>query len=95
MEEADDVENESAVLNGFAKIGEVVGHVLELLAVVGDGEIILHECSELGVENEGASLAVTQELGLDGEPSGASSGAAVTTSHDDVDEVAGEGPVEP
>ena len=95
VEAADDVEDESAVLNGFAEIGEVVGHTLELLAVIGDGEITLHESSELGVEDEGASLTVAQELGLDGEPSGASGGAAVAPSHDDVDEVAGEGPVEP
>ena len=79
VEAADDVEDEGAVLNGFAEVGKVVGHALELLAVIGDGEITLHKSSELGVEDEGASLAVTQELGLD----------------DDVDEVAGEGPVEP
>ena len=90
VEAADDVEDESAVLNGFAEIGEVVGHALELLAVIGDGEITLHKSSELGVEDEGASLTVAQELGLDGEPSGASGGAAVAPSHDDVDEVAGE-----
>jgi hypothetical protein len=94
VEAADDVEDEGAVLNSFAKVGEVVGHALELLAVIGDGEITLHKSSELGIENEGARLAVTQELGLDGEPSGASGGAAVAPSHDDVDEVAGEGPVE-
>jgi len=95
VEAADDVEDEGAVLNGFAEVGEVVGHALELFAVIGDGEITLHKSSELGVEDEGASLAVTQALGLDSEPSGASGGAAGAPSQDDVDEVAGEGPVEP
>jgi len=63
VEAADDVEDEGAVLNGFAKVGEVVGHALELLAVIGDREITLHKSSELGVEDEGASLAITPRIG--------------------------------
>ena len=63
VEAADDVEDEGAVLNGFAEVGEVVGHALELLAVIGDGEITLHKSSELGVKDEGASLAVTPRTG--------------------------------
>jgi len=58
IEAADDVEDEGAVLNGFAEVGEVVGHALELFVVIGDGEITLHKSSELGIEDEGASLAV-------------------------------------
>jgi hypothetical protein len=95
VEAADDVEDESVMLNGFTEVGEVVGYVLELLAVIGDGEVTLHESSELGVEDEGASLTVVQELGLDGEPSGVSGGAAGAPSNEDVNEVAGEGLVEP
>jgi len=43
VEAADDVEDEGAVLNSFAKVSEVIGHALELLAVIGDGEITLHK----------------------------------------------------
>ena len=53
------------------------------------------EHPEASVEVKGACLPVPKELGLDGEPGGASGGALGAPSHDDVDEVAGEGPVEP
>jgi hypothetical protein len=41
VEAADDVEDESAVRDWLAKVTERVGHPLELVAVVGDGEIPL------------------------------------------------------
>jgi hypothetical protein len=43
---------------------------------------------------KGAHLPVPKELGLNGQPGGASSGALGTPGHDDVDEVAGEGAME-
>lgn len=52
VEVTQDVEHQSAVLNGFAKIGKSVGHVLHLAAIVVDGERTLGESAKLCVENQ-------------------------------------------
>jgi len=58
----------------LAKIAERVGHTLHLPEVICHGEITLEEVAEFGVEEEGASLPVADELFLDAEPNVASSG---------------------
>jgi hypothetical protein len=43
-----------------------LGHALHLATIITDGEIALHENTELGVEAKCASFAITEELLLDG-----------------------------
>ena len=73
----ENVEDESAIRDVFAKITELLGLLLELGAVVVDAEIALTEVAEGGVEVEGAVLLVPKELVLDSEPSGTRSAATV------------------
>ena len=75
VEAAKHVEDEHAVRNGGPKISELISHLLEAPAVVGDGEIALGEVMELDVE-ESASLTVPQEVRLHSNPEVASRGAA-------------------
>jgi hypothetical protein len=51
-------------LNGFAKVGEGVGHGLHLAAVVVDGECALGESTKLCAEEHGAGFSVVEELFL-------------------------------
>lgn len=60
--------------------------------LVGDGQVALDKGAELGVEEEGAGLAVAEELVLDGKPDRAGGGAG---RHHRVGEVVGEGVVDP
>ena len=53
---------------GGPKIGELISHLLEAPAVVSDGEVALAEDVELDVEEDGASLAVPQEVRLHSDP---------------------------
>jgi hypothetical protein len=68
VEAADHVEDEGAVGDDFAESAEVVGHLLETAAVLGDGEVALDEVAEPRLKLDGAHLPVPEELGLDGEP---------------------------
>lgn len=83
----------SAVLDGLAKVSEGVSHGLHLAAVVIDGEGTLGKGAKLSVEEHGARLAVVQELLLELKP-GNPSRDNVTVA-DDVEEVGGDGVVEP
>jgi hypothetical protein len=65
-EAADDVEYQRTVADRFSKVSEGVGHVLEAAAVLRDGQVPLTEVAELGVEVEGASLLIPEELILEG-----------------------------
>ena len=85
-------ENEGAVGDCLAEITESIRHTLETPAVVRDGQVTLDKVPELGVEVEDPCLPVAEKLRLNGEPSGAGGGTAL---HDDVDEVVGNGAVEP
>jgi hypothetical protein len=59
------------ILHVFAEVAEVVGHPFHPEAVVIDAQIPLYEEPKLGVEVEGASHTVAEELLLEGnlEPS--------------------------
>jgi hypothetical protein len=76
IQTANEVEDEGAVGDDFTQVAQRVRHALQLLAVVGDVQIALNEVAELGVEEEGACLAVVEELGLHRAPGGTSSGVA-------------------
>jgi hypothetical protein len=62
VEAANDVEHQRAVTNRFAKIGKLVSHGLESVAIVGDGQAALDEGAELGIEKKSTTLLVPYEL---------------------------------
>jgi hypothetical protein len=90
IEAAEQVQNKGPVWDGFAEIGESIGHPLHLTAVVVNGEGALEESAKLGIEERGTGFAVVEELLLDAEPCGASrnvvtsrrSGEMVSKIHD-------------
>lgn len=65
---AEEVEDEGRLRNGVADVAESVGEHLDVLGLVGDGELALHERVELLVEVDSPSLAVAAKLALDGSP---------------------------
>ena len=87
VEAADHVEDERAVSDDLAKGHEIIGHLFQLAAVVGDGEVALDEVAKPCLEVDGASLTVAKKLRLDGEP-GMPSGGAL--GGDDLAKVVGE-----
>jgi len=74
-EAADDVEDEGALGDDFAEGPKVVCHLIEMAAVLGDGEVALDKSSKLCLKLDGACFPVPENLGLDGEPSLPSGGA--------------------
>lgn len=58
----------------MTEVSEIVGHLLELLTVVGDRKIALSEDVKLGVEVESTCLLVAKEVLHDGDPCIASVG---------------------
>ena len=93
IEAAQDVQHQSTVQDGLAKIGKRIRHALHLATVFVDGEGVLAESAELGVEEHGAGLAVVEELLFDAEPRRPSSDAITLV--DDVEEVRGDGVEDP
>jgi hypothetical protein len=74
----------------LADVGERVSEVLELGAVVADGEVALRGVAEDSLKLDSAMLLVVVEEVLDGIPDGAS---GETGMHDDIEEVGGDGAV--
>jgi hypothetical protein len=95
VEAADDVEHQRAITNRFAEISKLVSHGLEAVAIVGDRQIALDEGAELGVEEKSAGLLVPEELLFESKPHKASSGRAVVTVHDNLEELGIDRAVEP
>ena len=87
VETADDVEDEGAIGDDFTEGTKFGGHLLEVPAVLGDGEVALDKVAKLCLKLDGAGLPDAEELGLDGEP-GLPSGR--TLGGDDFGEVVGE-----
>jgi len=88
VEAAVHVEDEGAVGDDFPEGAEVVGHLLEVATVLGDGEVALDEVAEPRLKLDGAYLPVPKELGLNSEL-GVSGSASL--GGDDLGEVVGEG----
>ena len=78
IEATDEVENESAVGDDLAEGCEIINHLLQFAAVVGDGEVPLHEVAELRLQLNGASLPIAEKLRLDHEPGVSGCGALST-----------------
>jgi hypothetical protein len=87
VEAAKDIEDQRAVTNRFAKVRKLVGHGLESVAVIEDGQAALDEGAELGVEEKSTTLLVPNELLLEAKPHKASSGRAVVPVHDNLEEL--------
>jgi len=92
VEATKEVEDERTIRDRLAEVTEGVRHALHLAAVLGDGKVALDEDSESGVEVESTSLAVAEELVLNGKP-GLASGA--TALADDVLQLDGDGAEDP
>lgn len=75
IESADHVEDEDAVSDDLTEGAEIVGHLLEVAAVLSDGEIALDEVAELYLDLDGTHLLVAEELGLDNKPGVLDNGA--------------------
>jgi hypothetical protein len=87
VEATNHVEDEGAVGDDLSQGSEIVGHLLQTAAVLGDGEIALHEVAKLHLELDRPCLLIAQELGFDGEPGVPGRGAL---GGDDLGEVVGE-----
>ena len=68
VEAADDVEDKGAIGDHLAEGREVIGHLVQLAAVLGGGEVALDEVAKPRLQLNGASLAVSEKLQLDGKP---------------------------
>jgi hypothetical protein len=86
------VEDQCAVSDVLVEVSEVVGHLLEALAILGDGGITLRKHTKFGIEVEGAGLLVAEEVILDGELGLTGGGTVVDHG---VGEVSGDRAVEP
>ena len=62
VEAADDVEDEGAVGDDLAEGREIIGHLLQLAAVLGDGEVALDEVTKPRLQLNGASLPIAEKL---------------------------------
>jgi hypothetical protein len=82
VEAVQDVQQKSAVTNGFVEVIKGINHVLHLAAIVVDGESALGKGVKLGIEEHGSKLTIVQELLFDPEPGRPSSD--VVTLVDDV-----------
>jgi hypothetical protein len=88
VESTKHIEDEGAVSDNLSQGGEIVGHLLQTTAVLGDGEITLYEVAKLRLELDRPCLPIAQELGFDVESGVPGSGAL---GGDDFGEVVGEG----
>ena len=93
IEAAQDVHHQGAVQDRLAKISKAVGHALHFAAEFVDGERVLAELAELGVEQHSPRFAVVEELLLEAEPRG--TGRDTVAFVDDVEQVGGDGVEDP
>jgi hypothetical protein len=63
-----DVEDEDPVFNGCVEVSQIVGHGLELVAVLIDREVTLNKSTKGNIKVKSTLLMVTEKLVLDGEP---------------------------
>jgi hypothetical protein len=63
-----DVEDEDPVFNGCAEVSQIVGHGLELAAVLIDREVTLNKSTKDSIKVKSTLLTVTEKQVLNGEP---------------------------
>jgi hypothetical protein len=61
-----DVEDEDPVINGCAEVSQIVGHGLELAAVLINREVTLNKSMKSSIKVKSTVLTVTEKLVLDG-----------------------------
>ena len=86
------VEDEGTVSDRLPKGGQIVNHLLQAAAVLGDGEVVLDEVAEPRLQVNGSCFTVAEDLRLDDKPSIARGGAL---GRDNLCEVVGEGTDDP
>jgi hypothetical protein len=87
-----DVQHENAIGDVDVKIGEGVDEAIHLPTVVIDAEVTLNEAPEGGIDVEGMSLTVAEEVVLQCQPGIVS---RVATLSDDILQVRGDGAPDP
>jgi hypothetical protein len=68
VQPAQDFQHENAIGDVDTKIGEGVGEALHLPTVVIDAEVTLNEAPESGIDVEGTSFTVVEEVALQCQP---------------------------
>jgi hypothetical protein len=63
-----DVEDVDPVFNGCIEVSQIIGHGLELAAVLIDREVTLNNSMKGSIKVKGTLLTVTKKLVLDDEP---------------------------
>jgi hypothetical protein len=63
-----DVKDENPVFNGCVEVSQIVGHGLELAAVLIDREVILNKSTKGSIKVKSTLLMITEKLVLAGEP---------------------------
>jgi hypothetical protein len=91
VQPAQDVQRENTISDVDAEVSERVDEALHLPTVVVEAEVTLNEALKVGIDAEGTSFAVAEEVVLQGQ-SGVASHMAVL-SH--VLQVGGDGAVDP
>jgi hypothetical protein len=61
-----DVEDEDPVINGCAEVSQIIGHGLELAAVLIHREVTLNKSMKSSIKVKSTVLTVTEKLVLDG-----------------------------
>ena len=92
VEAAEQIHHLIVLTDRMPNVGELPGQHLQLGAVLSHGEITLHEGTELRFEVDDAGEAIVVEQFLNHRPD---SDGSVVLLHDDVEEVGGDGGVEP
>ena len=62
VQPADEVKDQGAIINNLTQVSKHVRHALELLGVLGDGQITLYKVLQLGFKEQGAGFTVVEEL---------------------------------
>jgi hypothetical protein len=63
-----DVEDDDLIVNGCAEVSQIVGHGLELVAILIDREVTLNKSVKSSIKVKSTVLTVTEKLVLDGGP---------------------------
>jgi hypothetical protein len=92
VQAAQQVQHLARLINWMADVAKVVGELLQLGAVVRDGEITLDDATKLGIKEHRALHLIVSEKTFDVRPNGECGGIRLV---DEVEDALGDGGVEP
>jgi hypothetical protein len=92
VQPAEKIEHLARLGDGVADVAEVVGELLQLGAVVGDGEIPLNDAAEFGLKKHGALHLIDPEKAFNVGPDGEGGCVGLV---DEVEDALGDGVVDP